>query len=231
MLTINIITLFPELFAPFQKHLPISRATEKKELQINLLDLKNYAIDKRGTVDDKPYGGGVGMLLRIEPVWKALRDTYNLPDNLETLEKIKKDKTNSIIALTPSGKTFTQQKATKLSKKRTITLICGRYEGMDHRIKEHLTTENISIGNYVLSGGEIPALAITEAVTRLLPGSIEKEQATKKESFSKEMEGKIEYPQYTRPENFRGLKVPEVLLSGHHKKIKSWRSKQQKKKT
>ena len=229
MLTINIITLFPELLTPFQNHLPLSRAIEKGELEINLYDLKNYAIDKRGTVDDKPYGGGVGLLLRVEPVWKALKDIYNLKDSLEDLEKIKKDKTNSIIALTPSGGTFTQQKAVKLTKKQTITLICGRYEGMDQRIKTHLTTENISIGNYVLSGGEIPALAITEAVTRLLPGAIEKEQATKKESFSKKMEGKIEYPQYTRPKNFKGLKVPKVLLSGHHEKIKKWREKQRKK--
>ncbi|MBD3366420.1 tRNA (guanosine(37)-N1)-methyltransferase TrmD [candidate division WWE3 bacterium] len=223
MLTINIITLFPELIEPYLERLPFSRAIEKGALEVNLIQLKNYAIDERGTVDGRPYGGGVGMLLRIEPVWQALESVYGAFDNPE---KIQADLENTIIGLTPSGKTFTQKKAQELSKKSTITLICGRYEGMDARIKQHLTTENISIGNYVLSGGEIPALAIMEAVVRLLPEAIEKEEATLLESFSQGLDQKKEYPQFTRPETYKGLAVPEVLLSGHHEKIKKWQKDQ-----
>lgn len=162
------------------------------------------------------------MLLRIEPVWEALESVYGNFTSPKELHQKAKDQNSEIIGLTPSGENFTQEKARNLAHKKNLTLICGRYEGMDARIKNHLTTQNISIGNYVLSGGEIPALAITEAITRLLPGVIKKEEATKIESFSKKLENKAEFPQYTRPEKYKGLKVPEVLLSGNHAEIKDW---------
>jgi len=215
MIIFNIITLFPELFEPFLQRLPFSRAIEKHIIDINLVQLKDYATDRRRTVDGRPYGGGIGMILRIEPICEALENIYKQP-----IEKSLKQKGNYIAALTPSGKTFNQGKAIELSKKSIVTLICGRYEGIDARVKDNLVNENLSVGNFVLSGGEIPALTIMEAITRLLPGAIEKEEATKKESF---MGKGIEAPQYTRPEEYRGLKVPEVLLSGNHAKIEEWK--------
>jgi len=221
MVTFNIITLFPEVFESFLQRLPFSRAIERQIIEVNLIQLRGYAVDKRGTVDGRPYSGGVGMILRIEPIWEALEDIYNQP-----IEKSLKQKGNYVAALTPSGKTFNQKKVLELSKKSTITLICGRYEGMDARIKENLVNENLSVGNFVLSGGEIPALTVMEAVTRLLPGAIEKEEATQKESFMGEG---IEAPQYTRPEEYRGLRVPEVLLSGNHAEIEKWKKCQAKK--
>lgn len=216
MITFNIVTLFPELFEPFLHVLPLSRAIDKGLIQVNLIQLRDFAIDERGTVDDKPYGGGVGMLLRIEPVWSALESIHG------SIEKVHEQKNTSIIALAPSGEKFTQQKAQKLAKKEIITFICGRYEGMDERIKTYLATEVISIGDYVLSGGELPALTIIEAITRLIPGVLEKAEAVEIESFSKE-EDLVEFPQYTRPEEYKGLKVPEILLSGNHEKINEWR--------
>ncbi len=228
MLTVNIITLFPELFDPFLNHLPLSRAVEKQKIKINLVDLKDFAIDRRGTVDSRPYGGGVGMLLRIEPVWKALEHIYNFSGGIKKLKKVQENPENSIVALSPSGIVFKQHKARDLSKKSTITFICGRYEGLDARIKDHLATEVISLGNFVLSGGEIPALAIIESITRLLPEVIKKDKATKIESFSKEMERGVEYPQYTRPQKFKELEVPNVLLSGNHAEIQKWREESRK---
>jgi len=220
MITFNIITLFPELFDPFLKVLPLKRALEKEIIRLNLIQLRDFAINKRGTVDSKPYGGGVGMILRVEPVYYALESIYT------SIENAKQNEKNSIIALAPSGKLFTQQKAEQLTKKENITLICGRYEGMDERIKKHLATEVISTGEYVLSGGELPALTIMETVTRLLPGVLNKEEATRVESFSEEK--KKEFAQYTRPKIFLNMEVPEVLLGGDHSKVESWRQESEK---
>ena len=208
MLTFDIITLFPELFSAHLNTLPLKRALEKNLLKVNLHNLRDFAIDKRGTVDDKPYGGGVGMILMIEPIYKAL-------------ESISKTKNHKIVLLAPSGKKYTQKTALEFSKCEQIILICGRYEGVDARV-ESLTTDVISIGDYVLSGGELPALAIMESTVRLIPNVLEKEQAVKLESFS---DGFLEHPQYTRPEDFKGVKVPEVLLSGDHKRISDWKKK------
>ena len=218
MITFNIITLFPELFEPFLNTLPLKRGVGKGVLKVNLIELRDFAIDKRGTVDGKPYGGGVGMLLRIEPIWKAIEYIYGT-----SVEKAQKNKGNSVVALSPSGKKFTQKTAIRLARKSNITLICGRYEGMDARITDHLVTDVISMGDFVLSGGELPALAIMESVVRLLPGILEKEEATSLDSFMPKIGGKKEYPQYTRPEEYRGLEVPDVLLSGDHEKIGEWR--------
>ena len=232
-MTIHILTLFPKMFTgPFDESI-IKRAVNKKLVEIKIHNLRNWAIDKRGTVDDRPYGGGAGMILRVEPIYKAIRS-------------IKKESGNSQIKtylLSPRGETFNQKKAEKMAKLKEIILICGHYEGFDERIRNFID-EEISIGHYILTGGEIPAMAITDAVVRLLPGVLKKEEATRIESFSpdleklakKSVETKIshqplairhylEYPQYTRPEEFRGLKVPQVLLSGDHKKIQEWRKK------
>lgn len=205
MITFNIITLFPELIEPHLSYLPFKKAIELNEIKVNLVNLRNFAIDERGTVDDKTYGGGVGMVLRIEPIYNAL----------QTLENKGK-----VILMSPSGQRYTQQKARELKEDSVITFISGRYEGVDNRVKENLVDETISIGDYVLSGGELPCLVIMESITRLLQGILEKDEASQIESFEN---GSIEYPQYTRPENFMGMKVPEILLSGHHKEIEKWR--------
>lgn len=206
MLTFDIITLFPGLIAPHMQELPFRKALEKNLLQVNCHNLRDFAIDKHGTVDDKPYGGGVGMILMIEPIYKALETIKNK---------------GRVVVLSPSGEKYTQQKAQELAKEKEVTIICGRYEGIDARVKEHLATDVISIGDYVVSGGEVPALVLMESITRLLPRVLEKPTAIEKESFV--TPNQVEHPQYTRPEEFNGWKVPKVLLSGHHKKIEEWK--------
>ncbi len=192
---------------PFDQSI-VRRAKDKNLVKIYLHDLREEAIDERGSVDDRPYGGGVGMVLRIEPIFNIL-------------QKIESSK---VVLLDARGQTFTQAKAVEYSKLDQITFICGHYEGVDERVKEHLVDETISIGNYVLTGGEIPTMVIVDAVTRLIPGVLEKPEATQIESFSSE--NILEYPQYTRPEEFNGWKVPEILLSGNHAAIKKWRNTQ-----
>jgi tRNA (guanine37-N1)-methyltransferase len=216
---IDILTLFPEMFkGPFDESI-IQRAQKKGLVEIKIHNLRKWAVDKRGTVDDRPYGGGTGMILMIEPIYKALGKLKN-----------SKPKTK-VILLDPRGKVFNQKIARKLSKEKHLIFICGHYEGVDERVKEHLADEVISIGDYILTGGELPAMVITDAVVRLLPGVLEKPEATKFESFSNLKIGKLkigsllEYPQYTRPENFLGWKVPKILLSGNHQKIAEWRKK------
>ena len=215
MIRFNVLTLFPELIQPHLEFLPFKRAVEKNAAEYKLWSLRDYALDKRGTVDDKPYGGGTGMLLMPEPIYDALHDIHNEPP-----EDIVKRSAVRIILLSPRGRKYDQKYAGELSKAQEITLICGRYEGVDARIEENYVTDVISIGNYVISGGEVPALVILESVTRLLPNVIEKEDAITNESFT---EGNIEYPQYTRPEIFKDKKVPDVLLSGNHKEIEKWK--------
>ncbi len=205
-MTFDIVTLFPYMFSgPFDQSI-IKRAQDKSLVKINYHDLRDFASDERGTVDDRPYGGGVGMVLMVEPVFKAL-------------QKIKSSK---VILMDPRGTRFTQAKAREFAKLDQLTIICGRYEGVDERVREHLVNESISMGDFVLTGGEIPSMAIVDAVTRLIPGVLEKPDAVKFESFS-ESETSLEHPQYTRPEEFNGWKVPEILLSGNHGKIDEWR--------
>lgn len=216
MIRFNIVTLFPDLIKPHLNFLPLSRAKEKNLAEYKIWNLRDYAIDARGTVDDKPYGGGTGMILMVEPIYNCLKDIYGKAPEITV-----KEKGARIILLSPRGTTYTQQNAKNLSKENEITIICGRYEGVDARVEENFVTDVISIGNFVLSGGEIPALAIVESVTRLLPGVIDKNDATVNESFVK---GKIEHPQYTRPETFNGLGIPQVLLSGNHAEIEKWKT-------
>jgi len=212
---IDILTLFSKMFSgPFNESI-VKRAQEKNLVQITIHDLRDWGLGERRTVDDRTYGGGVGMVLMVEPIYKALKKL--------------KTKDAKVILLTPQGKTFNQATARRLSKEKHLILISGHYEGFDERIRKHLVDEEISIGDYVLTGGELPAMVITDTIVRLIPGVIKKEEATKLESFSEE--NQLEYPQYTRPENFKGWKVPQILLSGNHAEIEKWRKKEAMKKT
>lgn len=208
---IDILTLFPNMFeGPFNESI-IKRSLDKSLVEIKIYDLRKWGLDDRRTVDDKPYGGGPGMILRVDIIDTAI-------SNLRS--KIK-DPKSKIILLDATGEKFNQQKAIQLSKLEHLILIAGHYEGVDHRIHEHLVDEIISIGDYVLTGGELPAMVIVDSIVRLIPGVVGKKESIIEESHSKP--GYTEYPQYTRPDNYKGWKVPEVLLSGNHKKIKNWR--------
>ncbi|PKL72593.1 tRNA (guanosine(37)-N1)-methyltransferase TrmD [Candidatus Kuenenbacteria bacterium HGW-Kuenenbacteria-1] len=212
----NILTIFPQIFNSYFNESIIKRAQKEKIIEINFLNIRDCTIDKHKTVDDTPYGGGIGMLMKIEPIYQTLK-------NFKLKHKTPKQK---IILLTPKGKKFNQRMAERLSQLNQITFICGRYEGIDERVNK-LIDEKISIGDYILTGGEIPAMAIVDAITRLLPGVLGKDESSKVETFSKE--GFLEYPQYTRPEIFeingKKARVPKILLSGNHKKIQEWQEK------
>ncbi len=204
---IDILTLFPEMFDGFLNTSIIKRALDNKYVDIKVHNFRDYSQDKHKRVDDYPYGGGAGMVLMCEPIFRAI-------ESLKTKDTI-------TIMLTPSGKLFKQEIAKDLSNKKHIILLCGHYEGFDERIKTIIDME-LSIGEYVLTGGEVPAMAITDAITRLIPGVITKESLDS-ESFTDNL---LDYPNYTRPEVFRGMKVPEVLLSGHHKNIEDYRKEE-----
>lgn len=213
---IDILTLFPKMFAgPFEESI-VKRAIDKGLVEINIHDLRAWGEGERRSVDDRPYGGGVGMILRVDIIEKAVSELK------------KGSKSTKVILLDATGKKFTQSMARKLSQVEHLVLIAGHYEGFDHRVHEHLVDEIISIGDYVLTGGEIPAMIVTDAIVRLIPGVLEKPEATSLESFSEKL---LEYPQYTRPEDYRGWKVPEILLSGNHKEIEKWRKEMALKKT
>lgn len=211
---IDILTLFPEMFeGPFD-HSIVKRAQEKYLITTNIHNLRRWSIDKHGSVDDRPYGGGTGMLLMIEPIYRALQDI--------------KTAKSKVILMDAGGTPFNQLKAQKLSKETHLIFIAGHYEGVDERVKEHLADEIISIGDYVLTGGELPTMIVVDAIVRLIPGVLTKEDAVQIESFS---EGLLEFPQYTRPEDFKDWKVPEILLSGNHQKINQWRKTESLKRT
>jgi len=214
----NILTIFPQIFDSYFNVAMIKRAQLKKIIKIKITDLRQFAENKYKSVDDTPYGGGAGMVLKIEPIYKALKS-------------IKRKKKSRVILFSARGKTLTQKDLRRLKKYEQLILICGRYEGVDNRVAEHLADEEISIGNYVLTGGEIPAMVLVDGITRLLPGVLGNLESPKDESFAKETpmgQAELEYPQYTKPEKFKGWKVPEILLSGNHGKIKEWRDKQKK---
>lgn len=216
----NIVTIFPEVFKPYFNTGMVRCAIERKKAEINLHDLRDFTTDKHRSVDDRPYGGGPGMILKVEPIYKALKK----------ITKGGKSKNRKIVVMDPGGKEFDQRMAKRFSKFDSLVLLCGRYEGFDKRV-EKFVDEKVSVGEYVLTGGELPAMIIVDAVSRLIPGVLNKEEALFEETHSKK--GYIEYPQYTRPEVFKTkegkeLKVPKVLLSGNHKEIKEWREKHSK---
>jgi tRNA (guanine37-N1)-methyltransferase len=206
---IDVLTLFPGMFAGPLDESIIQRAREAGILELAVHDLRDYTHDRHKTVDDRPFGGGPGMLLKPEPVF-------------ESVESLASSETR-VILLNPGGRKFNQAIARELALCAHLLLLCGSYEGFDERIREHLAHDELSIGDYVLTNGALPAMIIIDAVTRLLPGVLGDDQSSHEESFSR---GLIEYPQYTRPAEFRGWKVPEVLLSGHHAEIAKWRLEQ-----
>ncbi len=212
MLSFDVITLFPEIFYAYLKESILKRAIQKGLLDVKIYNLRDFAQDKHKTVDDYPYGGGSGMVMKIEPIYNAIKKIKE--DGLERL----------VIMLSPQGKTYNQDIAEELLKiNKRIILLCGRYEGIDERVRESLVDEEISIGDYILTGGELPALVIIDSVARLVPGVVGDKQSIKEESFTW---GILDYPHYTRPSEFMGMKVPEVLLSGNHKEIERWRRKE-----
>ncbi len=209
----DILTIFPNIFDSYLSESIIKRALENKLIEIHVHDIRKYSKDKHKKVDDIPYGGGAGMVMTPQPLFDAIT-------------AIKKLNKGPVIYLTPQGKTLTQSKSEKIAKKsQGLILLCGRYEGIDERIRETLIDEEISIGNYVLTGGELPAMVLMDSVSRLIPGVLGKEESHLEDSFSKSLDRKKEYPHYTRPQIFQGLKVPDVLTSGDHKKIAAWRRK------
>lgn len=242
----DILTLFPDIIHSYANESILGRAQAKKLIQIAAHNFRDYTLDKQHHVDDRPYGGGAGMILQIQPIFDCLRSIKAISYNKNNKKTNKtSDKKCKILLMDPAGKKFDQRMAEKLSKFDRIILIAGRYEGFDARIHK-LIDERVSVGDYVLAGGELPALTIVEAVSRLIPGVLGNAESLKEETFNKNHELRIknskgkkkkpnssfiihdsqkEYPQYTRPENFLGWKVPKVLTSGDHKKIEEWRRK------
>lgn len=224
---ISIITLFPEVFEPILSSSILKRAQQKGKISFELINLRNFGEGKHQAVDDRPYGGGAGMILRVDILAKAVKLTkLDHGQNLST----------KVILTSASGKPYQQKKAQQLSKLDHLIIICGHYEGVDQRFIDKYVDEEISIGDYVLTGGEIPAMVIVDSIVRLIPGVLEKSEATTNESFSifhlpSSNLQLLEYPHYTRPEEFEGKKVPTVLLSGNHQEIEKWRKQQAMKRT
>ncbi len=216
----DVFTLLPEIFPPYLESSILNRARQKGLIDVRVHNIRDYTHDKHHTTDDTPYGGGGGMVMKPEPVFKAVESVLGLASPLSQPEPVSNI---PIILLTPQGRVFTQRVAEELSRHEHIALICGRYEGVDERIREHLVTDEISIGDYVLTGGELPALMIIDAVSRLIPGVLGDPTGAEDDSHSM---GLLEYPHYTKPPEFRGVKVPDVLVSGNHAKIDKWRREQ-----
>ena len=213
---IDILTIFPDMFEPVLNESIVKRARLKGKVKFYIHDLRDYTSDKHRKVDDRPFGGGSGMVMRVEPIFNCL-------------EKIRrKAKNPRVILLTPQGKRLNQDKIKKLSKLTHLILICGHYEGVDERVRSSLADEEISIGDYVLTGGELPAMVLIDAIVRLIPGVLGDKNSLNFESFEGNL---LEYPHYTRPASFRKMNVPEVLVSGDHNKIEAWRRVQSLKRT
>jgi len=209
-----VITIFPSMLEGFLGESIIRRAREAGLVQIRLVNLRDFTSDRHRTTDDRPYGGGPGMVMKPEPIFRAV-------------EKVRSPRCR-IILMTPQGERFTQQRAVELSRERHLVFICGHYEGVDERVRQALVTDEISIGDYVLTNGVLAAAVVIDAVVRLLPGALGASEGASDESFAS---GLLEYPQYTRPAEFRGMRVPEVLLSGNHEAVKRWRREQALKRT
>jgi tRNA (guanine37-N1)-methyltransferase len=219
MLEIDVFTLFPEAFSWLAGTRPLRNATEAGSLRLSVVDLRDWSIGSYRQVDDAPYGGGAGMLIRVDVVCAALEGRY-----AAGIEEVLRDRRVAVLA--PVGRQLTDAVAAELAGCGRLTLLCGRYEGFDQRVHDHLANDQLSIGPFVLSGGEIPAMTVIDAVCRKLPGALGKEESHLVESFSPQLDGGLEYPHYTRPEEFRDWRVPDVLLSGHHAEIERWRLEQ-----
>jgi len=204
----TVLTIFPEMFEPFWTHGIIRKAIEEQKIVTSAINIRDYAEDRHQVTDDRPYGGGSGMVMKPEPLAGAIRDAKRTAEGAKT------------VLLTPQGNVFNQGMARELASHEGLILVCGRYEGIDERVCHDLIDYEISTGDYVLTGGELAAMIIIDAVTRLIPGTLGGEQAAEKDSFA---DGLLEHAHYTRPQNFEGLEVPGVLLSGHHREIENWR--------
>ena len=215
MLRFDIITIFPKIFMPVLNESILKRAQEKKKIAINVHDLRDYTIDKHRKVDDRPFGGGPGMVMTPQPIFDAVA-------------KIKGKKKARVILMCSGASPLSPKTAKRLAKEKYLIIICGHYEGVDERVRDRIADESISIGDYVLTGGELPAMVLIDCVARIIPGVLGKKESLDDESFEGHL---LEYPQYTRPANFHGMKVPDVLLSGNHEGIRKWRSEQSLKKT
>ena len=213
---INIISIFPGVFESVFSESIIKRAQEKGHVEIKIYNLRDFSDDKHRRVDDYPYGGGAGMVMKPDPFFKAVQEIQK-----------KCPEKGKVILMSPQGELFTQKKAEELSREKNLIILCGHYEGVDERVKEYLADEEISIGDYILTGGELPAMVMVDAIVRLIPGVLNV-SSLGEESFAG---GLLEYPQYTRPREYEGMRVPEILLSGDHEKIKQWRYEQALKRT
>ncbi len=207
----DVFTLFPGLIEPYINESILERARMRGLLEVHVHDIRAYATDRHHVTDEPPYGGGGGMVMKCEPIFNAVESVLGVPPACP------------VILLTPQGRVFTQQVAMELAQHPHLALLCGRYEGVDERVREHLVTDELSIGDYVLTGGELPALIVMDAITRLIPGALGDPDGAMDDSHAS---GLLEYPHYTRPAEFRGWKVPEVLLSGNHAEIARWRRRQ-----
>jgi tRNA (guanine37-N1)-methyltransferase len=236
----DLITIFPEFFVGPLDHGIVRRAKEAGLAQIHVQDLREFPKDRHRTVDDRPFGGGEGMVLKPEPLFEAVEKL--LGHGLGNAERrVVPEPRTAILLMSAAGRLFTQETARRYAKLDRLILICGRYEGVDERVAEHLATEEISVGDYVLSGGELPAAVVVDAVTRLLPGALGNEASTQNESFSEgtlrsnksagETGVRLDFPHYTRPAEYRGWKVPEVLIGGNHAEVAKWRKQKALEKT
>jgi tRNA (guanine37-N1)-methyltransferase len=218
----HIVTIFPEIFDSYFNEGVVARAMKKKGLiEIRIYDLREYTSDKHRTVDDTPYGGGPGMVLKIQPIYKCVQTIK---------KKIKEPQNARIILFSANGKKYDQKKAQEYSKLDHLIMICGRYEGVDERVAKHIIDEEISIGDYILTGGEIPAMAVVDSTSRLIENVLGNPKSLEKETFNGQKKENIDYPVYTKPEEFQGWKVPKVLLSGNHGEIENWRTEKSKRK-
>lgn len=213
MMKIDVLTLFPEMFTGVFGQSILQKAAEKSAVQYNVVNFRDYADNKHNSVDDYPYGGGAGMVLKPQPIFDAVAALKENTDSKKT----------KVILLCPQGERYDQRKAEELAREDHLIFICGHYEGYDERIREHVVTDEISIGDYVLTGGELGAMVVIDSVVRLLPEVLGNQESHMKDSFST---GLLEHPHYTRPADFRGMKVPDILLSGNHKLIEEWRNKE-----
>jgi len=214
-LRIDVITIFPAMFGGPLTESILKLARQKGILEINLIDLRDYTHDRHRTVDDTPFGGGAGMVMKPEPFFAAVEAIRE--------QAAGQNRAPRVLLMCPQGETFTQSKVRELAEEDHLVFICGHYEGIDERVRENLVTDELSIGDYVLTGGELPAMVIIDAIARLLPGALGDARSAQQDSFSEYL---LDYPHFTRPQSFRGLPVPEVLLSGNHEHIRLWRRKE-----
>ena len=208
----HILTLFPEMVSQGLHERIIGRAVDRGVISLEAVNIRDYADNEYGKVDDYPYGGGAGMVMQAEPIYRAYRA---VSDRLE--------KPPRVLHMTPQGKVFTQQMAQEFAKEEDLIFLCGHYEGIDERVLEEIVTDNVSIGDYVLTGGELPAMVMVDAISRMVPGVLSNRESAMFDSFQ---DGLLEYPQYSRPRQWRGREVPEILLSGHHANVEKWRREQ-----